>query len=285
MPPASYRAPDHEAGDILQENQRYAALAGQFDEVDTLQGALGEQHAVVGQDGHRLSPDMGEAGDERRPVERLELVEAGSIDDACDHLAHLVGRAHVRRNDAVELIGIVRRRFGRPQVEHRAFPEPKVSDQGTDDRKGVLVVRGDMIDNAAPPRVRVRPAEVLGADHLAGGRLHQRRAGQEDGPLPPHDDRLVAHRRDVGSARGARAHHAGDLRNARSAHARLVEEDAPEVVAVGKDLRLVRQVRPAAVDQIDAREVVLLSDLLARAGASSRSGGNRRRPSPWRRWR
>ena len=46
------------------------------------------------------------------------------------------------------------------------------------------------------------------------------------------------------------------------AHLRLVEEDAAEMVAVGEDLGLVRQVRAAAVDQIDARQPVLLGDLL-----------------------
>ena len=45
-------------------------------------------------------------------------------------------------------------------------------------------------------------------------------------------------------------------------HLRLVEEDAAEMVAVGEDLGLVRQVRAAAVDQIDARQPVLLGDLL-----------------------
>ena len=46
------------------------------------------------------------------------------------------------------------------------------------------------------------------------------------------------------------------------AHLRLVEEDAAEMVAVGEDLGLVRQVGAAAVDQIDARQPVRLGDLL-----------------------
>ena len=46
------------------------------------------------------------------------------------------------------------------------------------------------------------------------------------------------------------------------AHLRLVEEDAAEMIAVGKDLGLVRQVRAAAVDQIDARQAVRFGDLL-----------------------
>ena len=46
------------------------------------------------------------------------------------------------------------------------------------------------------------------------------------------------------------------------AHLRLVEEDAAEMVAVGKHLGLVRQVGAAAVDQIDARQPVGLGDFL-----------------------
>ena len=108
----------------------------------------------------------------------------------------------------------------------------------------------------------IGPAQLLGADHLAGGGLHQRRAAQEDGPLPAHDDALVGHGRHIGPAGGAGAHDAGDLGDAVSAHPRLVVEDAAEMVAVGEDLGLVRQVGPARIDQIDARQPVLRRDLL-----------------------
>jgi hypothetical protein len=39
------------------------------------------------------------------------------------------------------------------------------------------------------------------------------------------------------------------------------------MIAVGEDFGLMRQVRAAAVDQVDARQMVLLGNLL-RAGAS-----------------
>src|SRR3546814_5085361 len=39
-------------------------------------------------------------------------------------------------------------------------------------------------------------------------------------------------------------------------------EDAPEMVAVGKDLVLMRQVRAARIDEIDAGQAVRLGDLL-----------------------
>ena len=47
-----------------------------------------------------------------------------------------------------------------------------------------------------------------------------------------------------------------------AADRRLVEEDAAEMFAVGKDLGLVRQVGAAGIDQIDAGQPVLARDLL-----------------------
>ncbi len=55
MPPFSYSRPDHEAGDVLQEQQRDAALVGQLDEVRALEGRLAEQDAVVGDDRDRVA--------------------------------------------------------------------------------------------------------------------------------------------------------------------------------------------------------------------------------------
>ena len=45
-------------------------------------------------------------------------------------------------------------------------------------------------------------------------------------------------------------------------HPRLVEEDAAEVLAIGKDLGLQRQERAARVDEVDAGQAVLERDLL-----------------------
>ena len=132
----------------------------------------------------------------------------------------------------------------------------------------MLVVLGEMIDDAALARMEVAAAQFLGADLLARRGLHQRRAGEEDRALVADDHALVAHRRDIGAAGGAAAHHAGDLGDALRAHLRLVEEDAAEMVAVGEHLGLVRQVGAAAVDQIDARQPVLLGDLLRAQDAS-----------------
>ena len=37
----------------------------------------------------------------------------------------------------------------------------------------------------------------------------------------------------------------------------LIVEDAPEMLAVGEYLRLVRQVRPPEIDEVDARQPIL----------------------------
>ena len=110
--------------------------------------------------------------------------------------------------------------------------------------------------------MHVGAAQLLGRHDLAGRRLHQRRAAEEDRSLVLDDDRLVGHRRHVGAAGRARAHDHGDLRNALRRHRRLVVEDAAEVIAVGKHVDLVRQVGAAGIDEIDARQVVLARDVL-----------------------
>ena len=110
--------------------------------------------------------------------------------------------------------------------------------------------------------MHVGAAQFLGRHHLAGRRLHQRRAAQEDRPLVLDDDRFVRHRRHIGAARGAGAHDDGDLRDAGGRQGGLVIEDAAEMLAVGEDLVLVRQVGAAGIHQIDAGQVVLAGDFL-----------------------
>ena len=92
--------------------------------------------------------------------------------------------------------------------------------------------------------------------------FRSRRAAEEDGRLVAHHDRLVGHRRHIGAAGGAGAHHHGDLRDAARRHVGLIVEDAAEVIAVGEDLVLIGQIGAARIDQIDAGQLVLGGDLL-----------------------
>src|SRR3546814_18651302 len=95
-------AADHEARDVLEEEQGRPALAGELDEMRALQGTLAEQYAVVRQDRHWHAPDAGEAANQGGAVERLELVELRSVDDAADPLVPIVRREPVVRDDSVK---------------------------------------------------------------------------------------------------------------------------------------------------------------------------------------
>ncbi len=110
--------------------------------------------------------------------------------------------------------------------------------------------------------MQVAAAEIFGGHHLAGRGLHQRWAAEEDRALVAHDHRLVAHRRHVRTACGARPEDGGDLRDAFGRQVGLVIEDATEVLAVGENLVLARQERSPGVDKVNTRQAVLPGDLL-----------------------
>ena len=208
-------AADHEAGDVLEEQQRDAALVAQLDEVRGLEGGLGEEDPVVGDDPDRVAVDVGEAGDDGRAVLGLELVEAAAVDDAGDDLARVVGGAAVGRDGAVEGRWVDRRGLGRG-----ALPWRRTASSGsvaTIERTIRSAWSSSSARWSTTPEVcacSVAAAELLGGHLLAGRRLHERRAAEEDRPLVADDHGLVAHRRDVGAAGRARAHHRGDLRDA-----------------------------------------------------------------------
>ena len=254
--------PDHEAGDVLQEQQRDVALAAQLDEVRAFLRRIAEQDAVIGDDADWIAVDVREAGDQRGAVELLELVELGTVDETGDHLAGIVGFLQVGADDAVQLLGRVERGDRRTQGRGRLFAPVQVGDAAAGDLQRMGIVLGIVIGHAGGAAVHIGTAQILGADHLAGGGFDQRRAGQEDGALVAHDDRLVGHRRHIGPAGGAQPHHHGDLRDPLGGHARLVVEDAAEVIAIRKHLVLLRQVGAAGVDQVDAGQVVTFGDLL-----------------------
>jgi hypothetical protein len=113
--------PDHEAGDVLQEDERHAALRAQLDEVRAFERRLGKQDAVVGDDADGVPPDSCEAGDERRTVAGLELVELAAVDNPREHFPDVVGFLDVRADDAVDLIRRIVRRYRRRDFHRHPF--------------------------------------------------------------------------------------------------------------------------------------------------------------------
>src|SRR5687767_14858364 len=107
----------HEAGNVLQEEERDAPEAAQLDKVCRLQRRLAEEDAVVGDDADEESVDTSEARDQRRRVPLLEFVEPRTVDDARDHLAYVIGLAQIEIDDAVDFRRVVRRIFRRCHVD------------------------------------------------------------------------------------------------------------------------------------------------------------------------
>ena len=252
----------HEAGDVLQEQQRDVALAAQFNEVRAFLGGLAEQDTVVGDDAHRVAVDMGKTGHQGLAVVAFEFVEFGAVDDAGNDVAHVELFTQVGADNAVDFFGVVQRCLGFADLHVGRFAAVEVGDAAPGDFQGVGVVLGVMIGHTGDFAVHVGTAQVFGADDFTGGGFYQRRAGQEDGALVAHDDGFVGHGGYVGTAGGAQAHDDGDLGNVVGGHAGLVVEDAAEVVAVGEDVVLPWQVGAAGVDQVDAGQAVLQGDFL-----------------------
>ena len=138
----------------------------------------------------------------------------------------------------------------------------EIADDPPRDRERVVVVGGIIIRDTRLARMHIGAAEIFRRHHLARGRFHQRRPAEKDRALLAHDDGLVRHRRHVSAARGAGAHDDGDLGDALRRQGRLIVKDAAEMIAVGKYFGPMRQVRAAAIDQVDAGQPVLARDLL-----------------------
>ena len=94
---------DHEARDVLEEDEGNPPLAREFDEMRALLRRLGEQDAVVREDSDRIALDPREAADERLPVQRLELVETAAVDESGDDLPRIDLMAEVLGDEAVQI--------------------------------------------------------------------------------------------------------------------------------------------------------------------------------------
>ncbi|MNO73340.1 hypothetical protein D3C76_643030 [compost metagenome] len=219
-----------------------------------------EEDAVVGEDRDRVTVQVSKTADQRRPEQRLELVEHRSVHQPRNHFAHVKRLLGVGRDHAVQLVAAVERGDRRALLNLALLAPVEVGDAAAGQSQGVFIALGVMVGHPGNLAVHIGPAEVLGTDHFTRRGFHQRRAGEEDGRLFADHDRFVGHRRYIGAASGAGAHDHGNLRDAQGAHVGLVEENSSEVLAVREHFILTRQVGAAGVHQIDARQTVLLGD-------------------------
>ena len=130
--------------------------------------------------------------------------------------------------------------------------------------------------SARPDRWRAsRAAERLVVGLLAGGHLHQRRPAEEHlGPVLD-EDRVVGHARDVRAAGGRVAE---DHRDRRDPGRREPGQVAERRGRRDEDLRLVRQVGAAGLDQVHHRQPVGQGDLAGALGLLQRVRVDRAAP-------
>jgi len=259
---------NHETGDVLEEEEGNTALRAEFDEVSTLQGGFGVENTVIGDDTDGKALDMSETADKSGAVEVLELIESGAIDDTSDDGANVEGGddggSHVRDETAEFLSGVEGLLPGGLDLLGSivALLEVQVLNDTAAEVQGVHIISSHMVSDTRLLAVESSTAELFSSDDVSSGGLDERRTAQEDGTGLLNNDGFVGHAGDVGTTSGARAHDDSDLGNALSRHVGLVVEDATEVKLVGEDISLAFEVSTSGVDEVDAGEVVLFSDLL-----------------------
>ena len=247
---------DDEAGDVLKEDERHLAHGAQRDEVGAFLRTFGKENPVVGQNAHRIAHDPGEAADEGRPIELLELLKPAAVDDPGDDFLDVEGLAKIRGHNAVQFRRVVERILGRRLIEFEAAGRIEGLDDVAGDLQRMRVVVRVVVRDSGDAAMDVRAAEVLVRDLLARGRLDQGRAADEDRPLAAHDHGFVAHGRNIRASGRARSHDDGDLGDAEGREAGLVVEDPPEMLLVGERPRLMGKKDSAGIDEIDAGQPV-----------------------------
>ena len=230
--------------------------------MSALQGRLGKQNTVVGDDAHGHAFDAGETANQRGAKAGFEFVKFRAIGDAGNDFPHIKRFARVGGYDAVKLLRVKQRCHRCMGGDVGGFLRVQILHHLARQRQRVHIVLRQMVGHARQAGVHVTTTQIFSAHHLTRGGFDQRRAAQKDGALVFHNDGLVAHGGHIGPACGAAAHDHRNLCDALRAHVRLVEEDAAKVVPVRKDFVLVGQVRATRVHQVNARQVVLLGDLL-----------------------
>ena len=233
------------SGGVHERDDRQVERVAQTHEPRHLFGGVHVEDAganirLVGDHADRPAVDAGESDDGGRGEQLVHLHEFAVVDDAADHVEHVIRLAVVVRHDvgkafrglavrASRRIG-VHRRLGvavRRQVgKHRA----RVVDR-------VGLVLAEVVRHAGFRAVHESAAEVVHADRLTGGRLDDVRAGDEHvGVLLGHDDQ-VGQRRAVHGAAGARTQNQRDLR-----------DEAAGVAGLAEDVAVLRQRGDAFLD-------------------------------------
>ncbi len=255
----------HVARRVLDEEQRRLFLGTADDPFRRLSGRLGEDdsHAVGGDHAHGNPLEADFPGDDvAAPAGGVVGLVLGEMAVVGDGPKHPVAVDALVAAGGHEIVQRVRRGAGGPflvavnlellrRVQGKDFPDP---------RHRLGLVAAEMVGPAGDVGVDLRPAQVLGGDHLARGHLHQRRPAQKRvGHLVDHH-RLAGHEDDVRAARRVAAGGKGHLLQPFGRHPGHVVEHGAEVAVVRKHVGLHGQKGAARIGDIDAVEPAIFGD-------------------------
>ena len=197
-------------------------------------------------------------GDQRRPVERFELIEVGTVDYPSDHLPRIEGETQIGRDDSEQFFGVGQWVDG-GMWPRSLFDPIQPGDDASAERDGISFVSGEVVGQSRCAGMHLGPAERLIIGLLAGGHLHQWRSGQEHLRALLDHHHVIGHTGYVRPASGGVAEHQGD---GRYAGGRQPGQVAEHLAARNEDLLLGGKIGAAGLYQRDHRKSVLPRDLV-----------------------
>ena len=252
---------NHEAGNVLKENEWNPALATQFDKVCTLESRFRVKHAVIGDNPNQSSGKFREGTEQCCAIERFKFIKIAAIYDTADNFSHIVGFAGIRWDDAVKFVCRIERIDGWVTRWQNGRGTEVCNDPPRDGQCMVIIV-SQVIGDARVLCVKLRPAKVFRADRLTCCGFNQGRPPEKNSPLVSDDYRFIRHRGHIGTAGCAGTHHNSNLRDASSRHIGLVKKTPAKVISIGEHLVLQWQKGTPGIHQINTRQAISLGYLL-----------------------
>ena len=123
-----------------------------------LEGRLGKQDAVVGDDAHRHAFDAGKAGDQGGAKARLELVKLRAVHDAGNDLAHVKRFARIDRDHTVQLFCCIFRSNNLNRSKGWSLFFIQIFDSSAGQRQCVGVILGEVVGHARQAGVHIAAA-------------------------------------------------------------------------------------------------------------------------------
>ena len=262
----------HEAGGVVQKQQRRAALVAQLDKLRGLARALWGDGAVIADHSHGAPLDMQMGADGVGVELALEFQQVGTVGQARQDFAHVIGLFRVIGDQPQQLFNRVQRfAIGAWWRVRQAIIPGQQAHNFTHDAHAVGIVLGQVLSGAGGLRVHLRtPQFFIGGDFASGG-LEQRWPGEEQLGLAAHHHHVIRQARLIRTTGRGRAVHHGDLRQAHGGHACLVGKAAR---AFDENLGGVVEVGAAAFGEGHHRQFVLHGDLLQAQGFLQPGRGN-----------